>query len=121
MEQKVKAIAHYNGHAIKTNKMVDLSFKFDANEIMNCIKLIPYLNYNIDIYIKIPLENKPIKIGNFMIKDFKINTNGEIIIKFFSQIDYVETTNINKTIIDEPIIVLFKTNIETEGEENESN
>ena len=121
MEQKVKAIAHYNGHAIKTNKMVDLSFKFTAEEMERCIKLIPCINSNIEIFVKTPLTKTPIKLGMFMIKDFKINNNAEVTIKFFSQIDYVEMQNINLLVNEEMFNVLFKANIETKGEENESN
>lgn len=112
---KVKAIAKYNGHSIKNNKSVDLSLVFGYDEMSNYIQLIQMLNENIDIKVKIG-DSKPIGIGMFMIRDIKIDHDGQGVIKFNSLLDHVEPDEIN-TLVGETFTVLFKATIEGESED----
>ena len=121
MEIKLKMVGYYNGHAIKTNKIIDLSFKFKYDEeIVNVIKLLQLINENIEVGIK--ANGNIIRLGLFQIKNISFDKNGECNLKLFSQIDYVENLNINYIVDDGPITVLFKSKItESEDEINENN
>lgn len=115
---KFKAIAKYNGHSIKNNKSVDLNLLFNYDEMVNYIQLIQMLNENIDIAVKIG-DSKPTKIGMFMIRDIKIDHDGQGIVKFNSLLDHVEPDEIN-TLVGETFTVMFKAIVEEESEdENE--
>lgn len=121
MEYKIKSVAMYNGHSIKTNKMIDLGFKFAADELQNCLKLIPCFNSNIEIYAKMSNIQNTLKLGTLMIKDYKIDKDANTTIKFHSQIDFVEINNISKLVGDELIKLMFKADLELEEDGNESN
>lgn len=112
---KIKAIGDYAGHSIKTNKAVDLTIKFPYDEMVNYIKLIQLLNENVDVAVKIG-DNKPAKIGSFMIKSIGIDHDGQGTIKFNSQLDYIEANTIN-TLVGERFTVLFKAEVDVESEE----
>jgi len=121
VEYKIKSVAMYNGHSIKTNKMIDLGFKFAADELQNCLKLIPCFNSNIEIYAKMSNIQNTLKLGTLMIKDYKIDKDANTTIKFHSQIDFVEINNISKLVGDELIKLMFKADLELEEDGNESN
>lgn len=116
---RLKAVATYNGHNIKSNKSVDLNLLFGYDELPNYIRLIQMLNENIRIAVKVPGENKPIKLGTFMINRIAIDNDGEGKVKFNSMIDYVETILIDRIINKEPFQVMFAADIDEEGSEEE--
>ena len=114
---KIKAIGKYNGHDVKANKSVNISFKLGYDQLVNTIKLTQLLNENITIITRIGKES-PIKLGMFMLRDIKIDHDGESMIKLNSQMDYVEADNLNK-LLEETLQIMFVAEIEIEeGEEN---
>jgi hypothetical protein len=112
---KFKAIGDYNGHSVKTNKAVDLGFKFPYDEMTNYIKLIQLLNENVEIAVKMG-DEKPMKLGTFMIKNIGIDHDGQGTVKFNSQLDFVEADALNK-LVGERFNIMFKAVIDVEGEE----
>lgn len=119
-EQKLirfKAIGTYHGHSVRNNNSVDLSFKFGYDELVNSIKLIQLLNENISISAKAG-DHKPFSLGVFMIKDIKVDHDGQVVAKFNSQTDYVELDNF-KYLVGELVKLMFQAKIEIEAEEPE--
>ena len=114
-EVVIKSICSYNGHNIKPNSSVDISFKFKYDELVNYIRLVQLLNENINIVVKIG-DEKPKKLGIFRLKEIKIDDDGEAVIKFNSSLDYVEADNLNG-LVNEILKVAFKASIEDKGEE----
>jgi hypothetical protein len=114
---KVKSLAKYNGHSIKNNKSVDLGMVFAYEELPNYIKLIQFLNENISINVKVE-DQESLALGTFMIKEIKVDHDGQGIIKFNSLMDHVEAQNINE-IVGATFKVVFKAEIEEAGEDNE--
>lgn len=109
---KIKSLCKYNGHSVKANKSVDISFKFMYSELTNYIKLIQLLNENIEISIKIE-DEKAQKLGTFMIRGIGIDHDGEGNIKFNSQLDFIEPNVINE-IAGKTLQILFVANIDVE-------
>lgn len=120
MEEKVKikAIAEYNGHSVRTNKNVDISFKFSYDEITNYIRLIQCLNNDVTIFVKVG-DGKADNVGVFRIKDIHVDHDGEGRARFNSMTDYVNTEIINSLVGTEKIQVLFTASIDTEEEASE--
>lgn len=114
-ELKTKSLAKYNGHSFKQNKAVDLGLKFSYEELPNYIKLIQFLNENITIKVKRPDKEGQI-LGTFMVKEIKIDHDGEGQVKFNSMLDFVEADEINTLVGDELFKVAFKATTEA-GEE----
>ena len=120
MAQKVKtkAVASYNGHSIKTNKNVDLAFKFRYDELTNYIQLIQYLNEDVDIVAKV--EDGPAKkLGIFRVKEIKIDNDGEGVVKFNSMLDYVNADEINSLVGSDLVKVMFTAEIEEAEDDDE--
>jgi hypothetical protein len=119
-EQKVvkfKSVCKYNGHNIKANSSVDLNLKFAYDELTNYIKLLSLLNENIDVSVKI--EDDAVQmLGVFMLKELKVDHDGESIVKFNSMIDHVEADMLN-TLVGKTFRVMFKANVEAEDEGDE--
>ena len=106
-ELKTRSLAKYNGHSIKTNKAVDLGFRFSYEELPNYIKLIQFLNENVTVVIK-QGDNKPQNLGTFMVKEIKIDHDGEGQVKFNSMIDYIEPDELNTLVGSDIFKVIFK-------------
>lgn len=113
----IKSVCSYNGHNIKANKAIDIGFKFAYSELARCIQLIQLLNENVKIAIKIA-GNQPIKLGMFMIKDFRIDNDGECTVKFTSSLDFVEASNLNN-LAGEVLQISFVSNVEVKAEEED--
>jgi hypothetical protein len=105
-EVKIKLLGNYNGHNIKSNKSIDLNLKMPYDELTNYIQLVQLLNENITVYFKIGKE-KPKKIGLFMIKDLKIDGDGEGKLKLNSLLDYVEISSVNNLATNTEEILKF--------------
>lgn len=115
---KIKSLCKYNGHNIKANSSVDLNLKFSYDELTNYIKLLSLLNENIEIAVKIEEDEVQI-LGVFMLKELKVDHDGESVIKFNSMIDHIEADILN-TLVGKMFKIMFKANIEIEddGEED---
>ncbi len=121
-EIKIKSICSYNGHVVNPNKAVTISFKFRYDELVNYLQSVQMLNENINIIIKLG-DKKPMKIGMFMIKGLVIDGDGEAVIKFNSQLDFVESTSINEVAAfgkDEQFKIMLEAKIEIEEDEKTS-
>jgi len=118
-EIKARTLARYNGHSIKTNKAVDLSLKFEYGELPNYIKLIQFLNENTKVTVK-KGDEKPQCLGIYMVKEIKIDHDGEGIVKFNSMLDHVNADEITTIVGDEIFKVQFEATSE-EAEEDEDN
>lgn len=114
---KIKCVGKYKTHSIRANKNVDVVFDCNYDELVNYIQLSQLLNENVDIAIKIE-KNKPFKLGMFMVKEIKINSDGSGILRFNSQLDYVEANNLN-ILSGELLQILFKADIEIEDESDD--
>lgn len=115
-EVKIKTIANYNGHNVKANKSVDISFKFSYGDLVEYIKVIQMLNENVEIIVK-QLDSKPQKLGIFMVKDIRIDHDGEGTIKFNSMVDQAEVQLMHLLANDEQFKILLKAKIEEELED----
>ena len=113
----IKSIATYNGHGIKASKAVDLNLKFAYDEMVNYIQAIQMLNENVEIAFKV--EGKPKFVGTFMIKELKINHDGEGSIRFNSQLDAVDPEAINEMVGIDAFQVMLKAMILDEEESGE--
>lgn len=116
-ELKTRSLAKYNGHSIKTNKAVDLVLKFSYEELPNYIKLIQFLNENVTITIKRG-DQKPQRLGTFMVKEIKIDHDGEGILKFNSMMDHIEADELNTLVGEDIFKVMFEATTEATDEED---
>lgn len=114
----VKTFAYYNGHNVKPNGSINLTFKCEYSELSNSVQMLQMLNNDITVVAKIASESKPIKIGSFRLKGVTIEDDGESKITFNSITDYVEIDNINKLISNEAFKLRCDAEVETETEEN---
>jgi hypothetical protein len=71
------------------------------------------LNENIELAVRLG-DAKPFKIGTYMLKEIKVDHDGQGMIKFNSQIDFVEANELND-LVGEKFTVLFKANVQLEG------
>lgn len=120
MEEKVviKSIAKYNGHNVRANKSVDISFKFNYDELSKYITLVQLLNENVKIVVKQPNEKAEV-LGIFMIKDLRIDHDGVGTIKFNSMTDQSEVQLLHHLVGDEPFKIKFIALIELEEEKDD--
>lgn len=116
---KTKAVCCYNGHNVKPNKNVDLTFKFRYDELTNVLQLYQYLNEDVTILVKIG-DDKPRSLGIFRVKNIKSDHDGESVVSFNSMTDFVNVDDINMLIGTELINIMFSAEIE-EAEEDEEN
>lgn len=116
---EIKAVGKYNGHNIKPNKSVDIAFKFDYSEMVNYIQLLQLLNENVMIGLKTGNDAKPVKMGMFMIKEVRVDNDGEGLIKFNSSLDYIEPESFNG-IAGEILQIFFRASVEVEKDDGEN-
>lgn len=117
-EIKTKMVVKYNGHQVKANKSVDLSFKVGYDQLTSTVQVLQLLNNDVDIVAKLP-DEPAIKLGSFRVQNVAINHDGESVIKFNSMSDFVETDNFNKLIGSDLIKIQLSAVIELEDEEEE--
>lgn len=103
---KVGLEAQYNGHSIKKNGSVDLSFKIPYSNLMDCVKLLQLLSVNIHVKANINGIRK-FPLGTFYLDKLVIDREGESTIKFNSEIDSVELDNLTELTQPEIIIKLM--------------
>jgi len=116
-ELKVKVTGSYNGHSVKPNQTVDLSFKFFRGDLEETIPLLATVNQNIEVIAKVGL-NKPVKIGMFNFNGFNVNRSGEAILKLQSDKDFVNMDNVDIISTNDLITIMFKSNIELEDKDD---
>lgn len=114
---KIKSIASYNGHAIKTNKNIDVSFKFAYSELTNYVRIVQFLNEDIQIIARLPDDSEKFSLGSFRLKELKVEHDGEGIAKFNSMSDFVDCESLNRLVGTELLKVLFMADIELEEED----
>lgn len=119
MKVEVKEFVSYNGHSLRANGNVNVSFKAKFSQLRYSIDLMNMLNEDITLYAKLP-EQKAIKLGVFRIKEIKVDHYKESTIKFNSLNDFVEVDNLNNIVSEEEFLIKAMAEIEDEEEENEN-
>lgn len=114
---KIKTVVTYEGHQVKKNKSVDITFKCEYGELPQYIKLVQFLNENVDITIK-QSDEPAEKLGTFMIRDIRIDHDGEGTLKFNSMVDHSECQIFHRLAGNEPFKIMFEAEVEEEGEED---
>ena len=118
MNVKVKEVVKYNGHNVRANGSVDISFKAMYGEITNSISVLQMLNNDVTIAAKLAGQ-KPKKLGMFRVKNVSFDDDGESVLKFNSITDNVEMDNINEFVTMEEFQILLNSEVEEEEEEEE--
>lgn len=113
---KVKAVSNYHGHDVKANSSVNLRLKCEYSELANSIQSLQMLNNDIKIGAKLPDENIMV-LGTFRLKEVKVAGDGESVLWFNSQVDFVELENITKIVGDKKFQLFLQSSVEIEGEE----
>lgn len=112
----VKEIVKYNGHSLKPNGSVDLSFKAMYEEIVNSIKVLQMLNNDVKIICKLP-GVEPFELGIFRVKNVSFDGDGESVLKFNSLDINVELDNLNRIVTSDAFQIRLKAIIEGEDDE----
>ena len=110
----VTFVTQYNGHNLKPNGNVDIAFKSDYSELANGIQLSMMLNNDVSIEVKLPDSKERISLGTFRLKELKIQSDGESVIRFNSMTDFVEVDALNKLVTSERFKVRCAAEIELE-------
>ena len=118
MNVKVKEVVKYNGHNVRANGSVDISFKAMYGEITNSISVLQMLNNDVTIAAKLAGQ-KPKKLGMFRVKNVSFDDDGESVLKFNSITDNVEMDNINEFVTMEEFQILLNSEVEEEEEGEE--
>lgn len=118
MNIKVKEIVKYNGHKVKANGAIDLSFKAMYSELTNSMQVLQFLNNDVKLKVKIG-TNKPMELGMFRVQKVIVDNDGESILNFTSLTDFIDLDNINNLIGKDEFHVMFEANVELEEEEEE--
>lgn len=91
---KIKEVVTYHGHSLSANGSVNFTLKAAYSELANSIQMMQMLNNDVDIKAKLP-GHKPMKLGQFRIKQIVVDGDGESILKFNGLNDYIEMDNLN--------------------------
>lgn len=120
---RVKEVVKYGGHSLSANGSVNFTLKAGYSELPNSIKLMQLLNNDVYIKAKIPGE-RPMKLGEFRIKQIVIDGDGESVLKFNGLNDYIEMGNLNLLPMNDSdvkeFVVMMEAEIEEENNEDES-
>ena len=118
---KIKEVVTYAGHSLKANGAVDFTLKAAYSELSNSIQMMQMLNNDVDIKAKLP-GHKPMKLGQFRIKQIVIDGDGESVLKFNGLNDYIEMDNLNLLPLNndenKEFQILAEAEIEMEDEDN---
>lgn len=90
---KVRVKGHYAGHNIKASGVINLDFNFDYSELADIIPLVQLLNNNIELVVR--LERKTYKLGEFMLNQVKIKSDGSSFVRFNAIIDNINANALN--------------------------
>lgn len=115
---EVKIVGKYNGHSVKANQSVDISFKTGYDQLANSVQLLQMLNNDVTIKAKVP-DIKPFSLGSFRVQAVNISHDGESVIKFNSMADFTEVDNFSKLIGSEMVVLKVSADIEVEDSEDE--
>ena len=118
---KIREVVTYAGHSLKANGAVDFTLKAAYSELPNSIQMMQMLNNDVDIKAKLP-GNKPMKLGQFRIKQIQVDGDGESVLKFNGLNDYIEMDNLNLLPLNKDenkeFQILAEAEIEMEEEED---
>ena len=119
---RVKEVVKYGGHSLSANGSVNFTLKAGYSELPNSIKLMQLLNNDVYIKAKIPGE-RPMKLGEFRVKQIVIDGDGESVLKFNGLNDYIEMDNLNLLPMNDSdvkeFVVMMEADIEEENDESE--
>lgn len=118
MNVKIKEVVKHNGHQIKPNGKVFLSFKAMYSEITNSIQQLQLLNNDIKIKARIP-GGKPFDLGIYRISKLVFDDDGESTISFSTLTDFAEMDNLNQLVGVENLQILMESDVEVEDETEE--
>ncbi|MDD4804583.1 MAG: hypothetical protein PHN69_05355 [Candidatus Pacebacteria bacterium] len=116
---RVKEVVRYGGHSLSANGSVNFTLKAGYSELPNSIKLMQLLNNDVYIKAKIPGE-KPMKLGDFRVKQIVIDGDGESVLKFNGLNDYIEMDNLNLLPMNDSDIKEFVVMMEADIEDEEN-
>ena len=120
---RVKEVVRYGDHSLSANGSVNFTLKAGYSELPNSIKLMQLLNNDVYIKAKIPGE-RPMKLGEFRVKQIVIDGDGESVLKFNGLNDYIEMDNLNLLPMNDSdvkeFVVMMEADIEEENNEDES-
>jgi hypothetical protein len=119
---KIRFEGKYTTHSVKANKSIDITFKMPYTELTNYIGTIQMLNENVTVAGKIGGDKKPLKFGTFMVHNISVDRDGQGTLKFNSQLDFIESANINELAErnEEPLIIMLKADIEDLTDDDET-
>lgn len=110
---RIKEVVTYNGHKVKGNGKLDLSFKANYDELVNSIQVLQMLNN--DIKIKAKISGTPAyDLGVFRIARVQVNGDGESVLNLTTLTDYAEVNNISQLVGVDMCQVLMEADIEEE-------
>lgn len=122
MNVKVKEVVKYGGHSLSANGSVNFTLKAGYSELPKSIQLMQLLNNDVYIKAKIPGE-RPMKLGEFRVKQIVIDGDGESVLKFNGLNDYIEMDNLNLLPMNDSdvkeFVVMMEADIEEENDESE--
>ena len=116
---RVKEVVKYGGHSLSANGSVNFTLKAGYSELPNSIKLMQLLNNDVYIKAKIPGE-RPMKLGEFRVKQIVIDGDGESVLKFNGLNDYIEMDNLNLLPMNDSEIKEFVVMMEADIEDEEN-
>ena len=119
---RVKEVVKYGGHSLSANGSVNFTLKAGYSELPSSIKLMQLLNNDVYIKAKTPGE-RPMKLGEFRVKQIVIDSDGESVLKFNGLNDYIEMDNLNLLPMNDSdikeFVVMMEADIEEENDESE--
>lgn len=117
---KVKEVVKYAGHNISANGVVNFTLVAGYSELVNTIKSMQLLNNDITIKAKLP-DQKPMKLGLFMLNQVVVDGDGESKLKFKGNSDYIEMDNLNLLPLNHDdvseFVILLDADVEEEDDE----
>ncbi len=118
MKLKIKLECIYNGHSIKKNGSVDLSFKVSYSQLIDVMKLLQLLSCNITLKAKLLRTDESFNLGVFYLNSLNVDREGESTLKFNSEIDNVELNNLSM-LAEKNVIIFLLCLGEVEGNEDD--
>lgn len=100
VKSEVKCVAEYAGHNVLASGSIDLNLKCEYGELPNYLQIVQMLNNDVKVVCKLVDEQdlKPFSLGQFRIKQIRIDHDGCANLKFNSITDFVEVNKINSLI-----------------------
>lgn len=113
---EVVCIVEYAGHNVLPSGSIDINLKASYSEMTNYLQLYQMLNNDVNISAKVENLSKPIKIGQFRIKQIKTDHDGSATLKFNSITDFVDINNVNELVGQKGFKTRFTAEIQLEND-----